>query len=291
VTLYRGRFAPTPTGPLHFGSLFAAVVSYLDAKAHSGQWLVRIEDIDPPREQPGATSGILKTLEAHGLEWDEEVTYQSQNAERYLENLNVLGNAEKIFWCKCSRKKLAGHSTYPGTCRQQSQPKTDCAIRLHAQTGLDQFSDLFQGLQSANLAKDYGDVVLKRRDGLFAYQLAVVSDDIAQNISHIIRGIDLLESVFWQRELYRNFNAPLPVYGHFAVIHNTGSEQKLSKQNMASPVKDESASASLARVFELLQIPVELGSPKAMLNEGVSRWQRKNLLSKRILLFSNNELD
>ncbi|TCS41632.1 tRNA glutamyl-Q(34) synthetase GluQRS [Reinekea marinisedimentorum] len=280
VTPYRGRFAPTPSGPLHFGSLFAAVISYLDARAHGGQWLVRIEDIDPPREQPGAAAAILKTLEAHGLGWDETESYQSNNTERYLHNLNVLQQRQRLFWCRCSRKDLAGLAVYPGTCRDNLSPMPDSAIRLAVTSEQDCFDDLFQGTQHANIKQQYGDVVVRRRDKLFAYQLAVVCDDIADNISHIIRGIDLMDSTYWQRELYRGFEQSYPEYGHFAVIHSAGSDQKLSKQNLAAAVNDDRAQQNLMQVFQLLEIEAEPAPPLEMLSQATGQWQRSKLFKK-----------
>jgi len=283
---YRGRFAPTPTGPLHFGSLFAAVVSYLDAKANNGHWLVRIEDIDPPREQPGASSDILRTLEAYGFEWDGDITYQSNNSERYLANLEKLSNQGNVFWCDCSRKKLKDMPVYPGYCRHKLSKRSDHAIRLNTQhSQIDAFLDQFQGEQAADISLTYGDVILQRRDGLFAYQLAVVSDDIDQGISHIIRGIDLLSSTFWQRELTRKLghDQKMPIYGHFPVIHERGSNQKLSKQNRAAPVENRKAISTLNQVFKLLNIECESEQPRIMLAKAVPQWQPSRLQSKLTL--------
>ncbi|MEJ2042870.1 MAG: tRNA glutamyl-Q(34) synthetase GluQRS [Reinekea sp.] len=284
MTCYRGRFAPTPTGLLHFGSLFAAVVSYLDARSVNGQWLVRIEDIDPPREQPGAASAILKTLESHGLYWDEEVNYQSQNTERYLENLAALASQDRLFWCHCSRKQLAGFSVYPGFCRQNKTPRHDSAARLRIITGSDSFVDKFQGLQTANLSSQYGDVVLQRRDQLFSYQLAVVSDDIASNITNVVRGIDLLGSTYWQRELYRAFDTPYVNYGHFPVLHSNHADQKLSKQNLAPAVDDTQAIDNLKTVFTLLGLEIDTDRIDLMLSQAIQLWQPDKLTGKDKIL-------
>lgn len=283
MTHYRGRFAPTPSGPLHFGSLFAAVVSYLDARANNGKWLVRIEDIDPPREQPGAADSILRTLEAHALTWDETESYQSNNTERYLYNLDVLHHQQRVFWCRCSRKDLSGYSVYPGNCRTNLQPLENSALRLLTVTEHDSFNDLFQGTQSANIKQQYGDVVIRRRDRLFAYQLAVVCDDIADNISHVIRGIDLMDSTYWQRELYRAFQRKMPQYGHFAVIHSADSDQKLSKQNLAPAVNDNCVQQNLAGVFQLLNLKVECAEPAEMLRQATEQWQRNKIFEQRTL--------
>jgi glutamyl-Q tRNA(Asp) synthetase len=291
VTEYRGRFAPTPSGPLHFGSLFAAVVSYLDAKANNGAWLVRIDDLDPPREQPGAAKRILTTLENHGLHWDEHITYQSKNNMLYQEKLDDLQRRGRVFWCQCSRKKLIGHQVYPGTCRHNKSLLDKSAVRLRVTTGEDSFVDLFQGEQSAHLREDFGDVVLKRRDQLYAYQLAVVCDDIEQNISHVIRGIDLMHSTYWQRELYRTFDQPLPQYGHFPVLHAENSTQKLSKQNLAPAVNEQQVIRNFKMVFKLLQIPIDIDTPENMLQQAVSRWQPNVLYLKQRLHISEIGLD
>jgi glutamyl-Q tRNA(Asp) synthetase len=291
VTPYRGRFAPTPSGPLHFGSLFAAVVSYLDAKANAGKWLVRIEDIDPPREQPGAAASILKALEAHGLYWDETETYQSNNTERYLQRLEQLQQSGRLFWCQCSRKALKGHAVYPGTCRHQRTYQPDAAIRFLVTSEHDEFYDLFQGHQTANVKQQYGDVVVRRRDNLFAYQLALVADDIADNITHIIRGTDLLKSVYWQRELYRAFNQPCQKYGHFAVIYSAHSNQKLSKQQLAPAIACDTAQKNLQQVFQLLNLTVEPATPENMLTQATLQWQPDKLFNKRALHLPTGTLD
>lgn len=291
MTTYRGRFAPTPSGPLHFGSLFAAVVSYLDVRVNNGQWLVRIDDLDPPREQPGAADTILKTLETHGLHWDETVTYQSQQSERYQSRLAVLQQKERLFWCDCSRKQLKGFPVYPGTCRHHLQPRENSAVRLRVDQGKDEFQDLFQGTQHAQLADDYGDVILQRRDGLYAYQLAVVSDDIDAGISHIIRGIDLMPSTFWQRELYRQLGQPAPVYGHFAVLHAQDSDQKLSKQNLAPAVDDQTPEHNLQQVFQLLNLPVDPDNSVAMLQQAQTLYRRECLFGKQQMQVDFFKLD
>lgn len=284
---YRGRFAPTPSGPLHFGSLFAAVVSYLEAKQHNGQWLVRIDDIDPPREQAGASTGILHTLEAHGLHWDESVVYQSQQSALYEQRLEQLFQKNRLFWCDCSRKTLASHSVYPGTCRHFHQPRENCAIRVRVSSEHDHYHDQFQGLQQCNPKRECGDVILKRKDGLYAYQLAVAADDIESGISHVIRGIDLMPSSWWQRALYQLLGEPLPSYGHFAVVHANNSEQKLSKQNLACAISNSQKEENLQQVFQLLSIPVELDSCDRMLSQALSAYQPAKLEEKQILTLGN----
>ena len=288
---YRGRFAPTPTGPLHFGSLFAAVTSYLDAKAQQGAWLLRIEDIDSPREQPGAASAILRTLESHGLQWDETETYQSANHLRYQANLEQLHDQGRLFWCQCSRKQLIDQPIYPGHCRHQTSAIADSAIRLRVETTVDYFDDVFQGPQTANLSRDYGDVVLRRRDRLFAYQLAVVSDDIAADINRVIRGIDLLDSTFWQRELYRAFNVTPPTYGHFPVIYNHGAKQKLSKQNRAAAAQDRHAEDNLSAIFALLDIDVSRDRASNMLQQAVQNWHQRGIQNQQAIFVDDQQQD
>ncbi|MFQ3260694.1 tRNA glutamyl-Q(34) synthetase GluQRS [Reinekea sp.] len=287
MTNYRGRFAPTPSGSLHFGSLFAAVVSYLEAKQHQGKWLVRIDDIDPPREQPGASDDILRTLEAHGLFCDESVVYQSQQSALYEYRLEQLFQQNCLFWCNCSRKDLAGQPVYPGTCRKYHHPREHCAIRVSINSEHDQYFDQFQGNQLSNPKRDCGDVILKRRDQHYAYQLAVAADDIEARISHVIRGIDLMPSTWWQRALYQLWQVPLPVYGHFAVIHPVNSDQKLSKQNLARTLNNNQAEQNLHKVLQLLAIPVERDSCCRMLSQAITMYQPNQLAKKQILTLEN----
>lgn len=249
----------------------------MDARAHQGQWLVRIEDIDPPREQPGAADAILSTLEAHGLHWDEAVRYQSQQHQRYEERLQQLADQGRLFYCHCTRKQLKGLATYPGTCRQHTQPSENTAVRLAIGEGTDRFEDLFQGWQQADLAQHCGDVILKRRDGLWAYQLAVVSDDIDQNITHLIRGTDLLFATFWQRSLTRLLGGSAPIYGHHPVLVAGNDKQKLSKQNRAPGVINKHAPENLGKVLSWLGIKVDQDTPSAMLQAATAQWQRQRL--------------
>ncbi|AJQ97706.1 tRNA glutamyl-Q(34) synthetase GluQRS [Gynuella sunshinyii] len=234
---YRGRFAPSPTGPLHIGSLFTAVASYLHARQQNGKWLVRIEDIDPPREVPGASDDILRTLERFGLYWDESVIYQSQRHQYYLEAIEQLRQQHKLFWCRCSRKELESFAAYPGYCHRYNADRPDSAIRIRTDQHIIHFSDLLQGPDHWSLAEHGGDFVIRRRDGLFAYQLAVCVDDHAQHINTIVRGIDLYDSTCKQIYLQQRLNYHTPIYAHLPVLVNrTG--QKLSKQTFARPVND-----------------------------------------------------
>ena len=198
---YRGRFAPSPTGPLHFGSLVAATGSYLAARHQQGQWHLRIEDIDPPREIPGASDDILRTLEAYGFEWDADVIYQSQRLDIYEEHLQQLIKDQHVFACTCSRKEIHQLQTknntaiYPGTCRNKTEPTSaQHAYRVIAQNKNIRFMDLLQGKQHYQLQSDIGDFIIKRSDGLFSYQLAVAIDDGSMGITEVVRGNDLLDS-------------------------------------------------------------------------------------------------
>jgi len=256
--MYAGRFAPSPTGPLHFGSLVAALASWLDARAASGRWFVRIEDLDRPREQPGAADSILRTLERLGLYWDETVLFQSRRLERYREALNKL--RAHTYWCGCTRSEIAdsslgiaadGAQIYPGTCRAGlAAGKTARALRVRTHETEIAFTDRVQGLQRQSVAREVGDFVLHRADGQFAYQLAVVVDDAEQGITDVVRGADLLDSTARQILLQRLLGYGQPRYLHVPAIVNAGGE-KLSKQTGAAPV-DPSDHAILARALRVL---------------------------------------
>ena len=233
---YRGRFAPSPTGPLHFGSLIAAVASYLQARQNGGQWLVRIEDIDPPREVPGASDSILRTLEAHGFEWDEAVSYQSQRSEFYEDALDKLQQMDLLFACACSRKEITKQTPdgiYPGTCRQGVPAGRHArSWRVRSDARDIRFNDAIQGDIHCALSTEVGDFVLKRADGLYAYQLAVAIDDAAQGMTEVVRGVDLLSCTSQQIYLHQLLGYTSPQYIHHPVATNAQG-QKLSKQNQA----------------------------------------------------------
>ncbi len=256
---YRGRFAPSPTGPLHFGSLVAAVGSYLEAKSRGGLWLLRMEDLDPPREQPGAAERILRTLEACGMNWDGEPMYQSQRADAYRAALARLQTQGLAYPCACTRREIADSSLshdgaliYPGTCRMGLAPgKTARAIRLRVDHGLIEFDDAIQGRLGQDLAAEVGDFVLLRADGLYAYQLAVVVDDAAQGITDVVRGADLLDSTPRQIYLQRLLGLSTPRYLHLPAAVNAAGE-KLSKQTRAAPVDERDPVPVLAQVMDFL---------------------------------------
>jgi glutamyl-Q tRNA(Asp) synthetase len=237
---YVGRFAPSPTGPLHFGSLLAAVASYLQARTAGGKWLLRIEDIDPPREQPGADSLILTALEAYGFEWDGAAVYQGKNTARHLELVDQLLEKGLAYPCSCSRRDLATArrgplgTVYPGTCRTGCRPG-EAAVRVRIDDRPVTFDDLLQGRQEQDLVKLSGDFIIKRRDGLIAYHLAVVADDNDQGITEIVRGIDLLDSTPRQIYLQQQLSFSTPDYLHIPVVLNR-QQQKLSKLTGASAI-------------------------------------------------------
>ncbi|HVW83607.1 MAG TPA: tRNA glutamyl-Q(34) synthetase GluQRS, partial [Bryobacteraceae bacterium] len=239
---YRGRFAPSPTGPLHFGSLVAAVASYVDAKAHGGQWLVRMEDIDQPRCVPGASDDILRTLERYGLEWDEAVVFQSRRTALYETALEELKRRGYAYPCTCSRKAIES-GVYRGTCRgRRGAPEGPCAWRVRVENSVVAFEDRLAGLQGQNLAREVGDFAVKRADGWFAYQLAVIVDDADQGITDVVRGADLLDSTPRQIWLQRLLEYETPHYMHVPVAKNAAGE-KLSKQTRAPGLRVENAAA------------------------------------------------
>ena len=247
---YRGRFAPSPTGPLHFGSLVAALGSYLDAKAHGGEWLVRMEDIDTPRNMPGAADDILRTLERFGLEWDGPVLYQSSRIEAYEAALEDLRRRNLVFPCGCSRKDVGDR--YPGTCRDGIRGRLNTpSWRFRASDEAVTFEDRRLGSQQQNVRDYAGDFVLKRADGLFAYQLAVVVDDAYQDITDVVRGEDLLDSTARQILLQRALSFPQPRYLHLPVVLNE-SGQKLSKQTGATALDPDRVEELLTKARALL---------------------------------------
>lgn len=288
MPVYRGRFAPSPTGPLHFGSLFAAVISYLEARYHHGEWLVRIEDVDPLREQKNASKKILDTLNCHGLLSDSPVIYQSSRSELYQNTLEQLQKTNYAFMCPCSRKYLhEHHGLHKSACISRKLDSAEYAIKFRIdQSPQDQntfiWNDGFQGLQTHHLSEDF---VLKRKEGFYAYQLAVVCDDIAQNITHVVRGYDLLESTPMQLALYKALNSTAPEFTHFPVIAFQNG-QKLSKQNKAPAVNNQLALENLFTVFSLLNIKLK-STPdncKNALNEALENWDTTFLTGKSELI-------
>ena len=234
-----GRFAPSPTGKLHAGSLLAAVGSYLDARTHGARWLVRIEDLDTPRVIPGCADEMLRTLELYGFEWDGEVVYQSSRRAAYRAALDELATRGRTFHCSCSRKDLAADGEdraqgYPGTCRHGPTRPGSTAVRFRVSVLPLSFNDLYLGSQTFD-TRALGDVVVERRDGIASYQLAVVVDDAWQGVTRVVRGADLLSSTPWQLELQTALALPRPIYGHLPVLTEAGGK-KLSKTLRSVPI-------------------------------------------------------
>jgi glutamyl-Q tRNA(Asp) synthetase len=278
--MYTGRFAPSPTGPLHLGSLIAAAASWLDARAADGRWRVRIEDLDRPRCLPGAADAILRTLDRLGLHWDGEVLYQSQRLEHYRAALDKL--APRTYWCGCTRREIAdsslglasdGAHIYPGTCRRGTARKR--ALRVQTPRETLAFVDRLQGRCEQVLARDIGDFVLYRADGLFAYQLAVVVDDAAQGVTDVVRGADLLDSTPRQIYLQRLLALPTPRYMHVPVALDAAGE-KLSKQTAAAPIEADPRALPRALAF--------LGQPEAAtLEEALHAWNPQLISHRRAM--------
>ncbi|MEM9531255.1 MAG: tRNA glutamyl-Q(34) synthetase GluQRS [Pseudomonadota bacterium] len=248
---YVGRFAPSPTGRLHLGSLVAAMASYAQARAAGGRWLVRMEDLDPPRERPGAALAIEADLKRFGMEADEPVLYQSTRAEAYQTALDALDTQGRLFPCACTRKSLRGHAIYPGTCRNGLKPgETGRTLRVRV-AGQIGFVDQLQGEQQQDLEREIGDFVVRRGDGLTAYQLAVVVDDAWQGVTEVVRGSDLLDSTPRQIYLQRLLDLPTPRYVHVPVAVNPAGT-KLSKQTGATPVDPQNPLPALKSAWGLL---------------------------------------
>jgi glutamyl-Q tRNA(Asp) synthetase len=287
---YRGRFAPSPTGPLHFGSLVSALASWLDARAHRGAWLVRIEDIDGPRTVPSAAEDIIATLERFGMHADEPPLWQSQRIARYQQALDQLKSTGLVYPCGCTRKEIAdsllhAHArnttlAYPGTCRAGLNGKPARAWRLRVPDGdaaAITFDDRWQGRQTQNLATEVGDFVLRRPDDQWAYQLAVVVDDADADITHIVRGADLMDSTARQIYLQRCLGVATPEYLHVPVVTNERGE-KLSKQNGASALDSDKPLEALHAAASHLGLDLEGGPATALeqfYNAAIAAWAKR----------------
>jgi len=295
---YVGRFAPSPTGPLHFGSLLAAAASYLPARARNGRWLVRVEDIDPPREEPGATEAILAALECYGFEWDGPTIYQSGSTGAHEAALSRLLAAAQAYPCGCSRRDLANVSQgplgtiYPGTCRNGCT-SSETAIRVRTTDTPLLFTDGLQGPQQQRLESESGDFIIWRRDGLVAYHLAVVVDDFEQGVTEIVRGIDLLDSTPRQLWLQDLLDYPRPAYLHIPVAaHPDG--QKLSKLTGAAAVSLADPKGTLVLALEALgqQPPVEMGD--ASIAEiwawAIEHWRLEVLVGKTQIVVDSDAI-
>ena len=290
---YRGRFAPSPSGPLHFGSLVAALGSYLDAKAHNGSWLVRIEDIDTPRVVSGSDTLILKTLENYGLYWDESIRYQSACLAHYQTVLEQLISKDLVYACQCTRKQIKQHGGfYNGHCRDLQLTFDGQALRLKQTIPTYQFSDLFKGEINVESVFSEEDYIIKRRDGLFAYQLVVVLDDIAQKISHIVRGADLLFPTVRQISLFKQLDSPVPQFGHLPLaVAKPGF--KLSKQNYAAAIDMDKPQQTLIAALKFLGINANKTLLDASVDEiiqwAITAWQRKNVPANDEIQLITNE--
>lgn len=285
---YRGRFAPSPTGPLHFGSLVAAVGSFLDARHHKGEWLVRMEDLDPPREVPGAATDILRILERYGMHWDGEVFYQGRRSSKYRAALEQLDADGRLYGCACTRKEIADTALpgqigniYPGTCRDGlPDGRKVRALRVRVENTEISFYDSLQGNTRQHLGREVGDFVVRRADNLVAYQLAVVVDDAAQQITDIVRGADLLDSTPRQVYLQKLLGLPTPAYCHLPVAINTAGE-KLSKQTCAQAIGTADPVTVLLDVLQFLQqdLPVSAGdiALEDLWQWAIERWDSTRL--------------
>lgn len=285
---YIGRFAPTPSGHLHFGSLIAALASYLDARAVGGRWLLRMEDLDPPREMPGAQAAIVESLQRYGFEWDGEMQRQSDRHDAYEEVIERLLRAGLAYPCVCSRKQLEAHpGAYPGFCRDATnQPTEDAAIRLRVPNLEYGFTDRVQGDYRQHLGRDVGDFVIRRRDGLFAYQLAVVLDDAWQGVTDVVRGADLLDSTPRQLYLQELLGLPQPRYLHVPLIIQPDGH-KLGKRYRSPPLQPAEATPLLLRALRALGQPTatELSDalPGEVLAWAIPRWNADRIPRTRTL--------
>ncbi|MCD5988699.1 tRNA glutamyl-Q(34) synthetase GluQRS [Pseudomonas sp. CDFA 553] len=273
---YIGRFAPTPSGYLHFGSLVAALASYLDARSVGGQWLMRMEDLDPPREVAGAQRAILETLERYGFEWDGQLVTQSHRHDAYQEIINRWFSHGLAYACTCSRKQLEPfQGVYPGTCRNAGHSPDNAAIRIRVPELLYRFEDRVQGQFQQHLGREVGDFVIRRRDGFYAYQLAVVIDDALQGVTDIVRGADLLDSTPRQLYLQELLGVPQPRYLHVPLITQPDGN-KLGKSYRSPPLEADQAIPLLLRALRALgqepESALAYGTPQEVLKWAIERW-------------------
>jgi glutamyl-Q tRNA(Asp) synthetase len=284
---YVGRFAPSPTGQLHLGSLVAALGSYLDARHHGGRWLLRMEDLDTPRVVPGCADQILSTLESFGLAWDGEVSWQSRHLDRFQDAADDLRARGFTFECACSRRMRLENEErgYPGTCRDKPPTLTRTATRFRIDEAQVILEDRFQGRCELPL-RSMGDVVIRRRDGIFAYQLAVVVDDAREGITQVVRGADLLSSTAWQVCLQRALNVIRPAYAHLPLIVEPDGT-KLAKSRRSIPLNPARATTLLISALELLaQRPpagLEFESVSSILKWGTDHWNPRVFFGTRTL--------
>ena len=285
---YRGRFAPTPSGPLHFGSLIAALGSYLDAKRNNGTWQLRIDDLDPPRVAAGAADSILRCLERYGLEWDGAVVWQSKRSAAYHAAMHLLARQGHTYFCSCSRKEISQRGRagidgpiYPGTCREQASPRGSAhAIRVVVGDDELSFEDRTHGRITQNLASEVGDFVLYRTDRVYAYHLACIVDDAEQGVTDVVRGADLIDSTPRQIFLQRCLGLRTPRYLHLPVARNAAGE-KLSKQSRASDIGKRAVVPTLLLALRFLGQTTagagELQSAREVLEFAMHTWDARRI--------------
>jgi len=286
---YIGRFAPSPTGPLHFGSLVAAVASYCDAKANQGKWLLRIENVDTTREVAGATEQIIDCLKAYGFAWDDEVLIQNERSDIYQSYLDQLIEQQLAYRCNCTRKAIAEQNPpmglegyiYPRTCFKQSlNARQPTAWRMHVGDKKISFQDRCVGIIEHDMASEIGDFVLKRADGIYSYHLAVAVDDALQGVTHVVRGEDLLHSTSRQIMLQEALNLPTPEYMHIPIVKNAEGE-KLSKQTLAPAIDEDNVIDNLFQAFKFLQLNPPSHLRTATINQlwdwAFTNWQHATL--------------
>ncbi len=292
---YVGRFAPSPTGPLHFGSLIAALASYLDARHHGGKWLVRIEDVDTTRCKPQWATSILHTLEALGFEWDGEIVLQSTRTAHYQSALERLCDKQLLYTCTCSRKEISDSATlgiegpvYPGACRFKQHAVGAGALRVLTDDAAIEFADRVQGRMTQRIESQIGDFIVLRKDGLFAYQLAVVVDDALQGVNQVVRGADLLDSTARQIHLQRQLGFSTPAYLHVPVAINEQG-QKLSKQTLAAAISTADTASNLIAALQFLgqdtTDAAQADSSASILKAAVQNWRSDAIAHARTLSF------
>ena len=297
MTACTGRFAPSPTGPLHFGSLVAALGSYLDARAHGGQWLLRIEDVDEARTQAGAVDAILAVLEDCGFEWDGGIEFQSRRTARYRAALEHLSSAGHLYPCACSRSEIADAETagdgariYPGTCRLGLAPgRAARTHRVRTNAAPIEFTDRLHGTLTQCVEREVGDFVLLRADGYFAYQLAVVVDDAEQGVTDVVRGTDLIDSTARQIHLQRLLGLPQPRYLHLPVA-TTAAGEKLSKQTGAAPAGPQAIAHALAFLGHAPPAQLRAAPARELLTWGVAHWNLARLPTARAIALASAPL-
>lgn len=285
---YIGRFAPSPTGPLHLGSLYTALASFLDARKHNGQWLLRIDDIDTPRNVDGSAESIAHDLEIFGLHWDQQIFYQNQSLQPYHSGIDKLVNEQHLYSCICSRKSLLQYPhSYPGFCRNKVIDQNEShALRIKTRDSILTFQDQLHGNISQNLAENPGDFIVKRKDRIIAYQLAVVIDDFQQNITHVVRGYDLLDSTPRQIYIQKLLGFSNPEYMHVPIIVDHHGD-KLSKQTHAEAVNTEKPVETLFLLLTLLkQNPPDIlrkATVAEILDWAIAHWNPQKLKKIRAI--------